>query len=71
VAKTEKNINKINCSKIICTKKSIRKHKLGPLTLLQVKSCFLGLIKDAKTTEFGIDHHFDQIKTFEDFAGSN
>jgi hypothetical protein len=49
-------------------KKSIRKHKLGPLTLLQVKSCFAGLIKDAKTTEFGIDHHFDQIKTFEDFA---
>jgi hypothetical protein len=40
---------------------------LGPLTLLQVKSCFAGLIKDAKTT-FGIDHHFDQIKTFEDFA---
>jgi hypothetical protein len=35
---------------------------------LQVKSCFAGLIKDAKTTEFGIDHHFDQIKTFEDFA---
>jgi hypothetical protein len=29
--------------------KSIRKHKLGPLTLLQVKSCFAGLIKDAKT----------------------
>jgi hypothetical protein len=23
------------------------------LTLLQVKSCFAGLIKDAKTTEFG------------------
>jgi acyl-coenzyme A synthetase/AMP-(fatty) acid ligase len=34
---------------------------------LQVKSCFCR-IKDAKTTEFGIDHHFDQIKTFEDFA---
>jgi hypothetical protein len=28
------------------------------LTLLQVKSCFAGLIKDAKTTEFGIDHHY-------------
>jgi hypothetical protein len=27
--------------------------QLGPLTLLQVKSCFAGLIKDAKTTEFG------------------
>jgi hypothetical protein len=66
VAKQKNYVNKINCSKIICTK-SIRKHKLGPLTLLQVKSCFAGLIKDAKTT-FGIDHHFDQIKTFEDFA---
>jgi hypothetical protein len=32
------------------------------------KAVFAGLIKDAKTTEFGIDHHFDQIKTFEDFA---
>jgi hypothetical protein len=38
------------------------KHKLG--TLLQVKSCFAGLIKDDETTEFGIDHHFDQIQNF-------
>jgi hypothetical protein len=48
--------------------KSIRKHKLGPLTYCKSKAVFAGLIKDAKTTEFGIDHHFDQIKTFEDFA---
>jgi hypothetical protein len=32
------------------------------------KSKAVFVIKDAKTTEFGIDHHFDQIKTFEDFA---
>ena len=28
---------------------------------------FKSLIKSAKDTEFGIDHHFDKIKTFEDF----
>jgi phenylacetate-coenzyme A ligase PaaK-like adenylate-forming protein len=28
---------------------------------------FKSLIKNAKDTEFGIDHHFDKIKTFEDF----
>jgi hypothetical protein len=32
--------------------KNLYENKLGPLTLLQVKSCFAGLIKDAKTTEF-------------------
>jgi hypothetical protein len=32
------------------------------------KSVFAELIKAAKRTEFGMDHHFDQIKTFEDFA---
>jgi hypothetical protein len=40
--------------------KYIRKHKLGH-NLLKSKSCFASLIKDAKKTEFGIDHHF-QIK---------
>jgi len=29
---------------------------------------FENLIRQAKNTQFGIDHHFDQIKTFEDFA---
>ena len=29
---------------------------------------FENLIKQAKKTQFGIDHHFDQIKTFEDFT---
>jgi hypothetical protein len=29
---------------------------------------FLKLIADAKPTQFGIDHHFDKIKTFSDFA---
>jgi hypothetical protein len=29
---------------------------------------FLELIKEAKNTQFGIDHHFDQIKTVADFS---
>ena len=29
---------------------------------------FEDLIRQAKSTQFGIDHHFDQIKTFEDFS---
>jgi hypothetical protein len=29
---------------------------------------FEDLIRQAKNTQFGIDHHFDQIKTFEDFT---
>src|SRR3970040_1305370 len=29
---------------------------------------FKDLIRQAKNTQFGIDHHFDQIKTFEDFS---
>jgi hypothetical protein len=29
---------------------------------------FENLIRQAKNTQFGIDHHFDQIKTFEDFS---
>jgi hypothetical protein len=29
---------------------------------------FENLIKQAKKTQFGIDHYFDQIKTFEDFT---
>ena len=32
------------------------------------KKVFLHLIKEAKNTQFGIDHHFDQIKTTADFA---
>lgn len=32
------------------------------------KKVFLQLINQAKKTQFGIDHHFDAIKTFEDFA---
>ena len=32
------------------------------------KTVFLNLIQDAKQTQFGKDHHFDQINTFEDFA---
>ena len=29
---------------------------------------FLELIKEAKKTQFGIDHHFETIKSFEDFS---
>ncbi|MBF4472801.1 GH3 auxin-responsive promoter family protein [Flavobacterium sp. HJJ] len=32
------------------------------------KAVFLNLIKEARQTEFGKDHSFAQIKTFEDFA---
>jgi len=32
------------------------------------KAVFLNLIQTAKQTQFGKDHHFDQIKTYEDFA---
>jgi hypothetical protein len=32
------------------------------------KAVFLNLIQDAKQTQFGKDHHFDQIKTYEDYA---
>ncbi|MEZ0129337.1 GH3 auxin-responsive promoter family protein, partial [Flavobacterium sp. LBUM151] len=28
---------------------------------------FESLIKNAKNTSFGVDHHFDKIKTYEDF----
>jgi hypothetical protein len=32
------------------------------------KAVFLNLIQDAKQTQFGKDHHFDEIKTYEDFV---
>ena len=32
------------------------------------QAVFESLIKEAKQTQFGKDHHFDQIKTTEDFA---
>jgi phenylacetate-coenzyme A ligase PaaK-like adenylate-forming protein len=32
------------------------------------QAVFKSLIKDAKQTQFGIDHNFGEIKTFEDFA---
>jgi hypothetical protein len=32
------------------------------------KKIFLQLIKEAKNTQFGIDHHFGTIKTYENFA---
>ena len=32
------------------------------------KAVFINLIKDAKETQFGKDHYFDQIRTYEDFS---
>ena len=32
------------------------------------KAVFLNLIKEAQQTQFGIDHHFEAIKTYEDFV---
>ena len=32
------------------------------------KKVFLQLIKDANKTQFGVDHHFDQIKNYDDFT---
>jgi hypothetical protein len=32
------------------------------------RKVFEDLIRQAKNTQFGMDHHFDQIKTFEDFS---
>ena len=34
------------------------------------RNVFEDLIRQAKKTQFGIDHHFDQIKTFEDFTNN-
>jgi hypothetical protein len=34
------------------------------------RNVFEDLIRQAKNTQFGIDHHFDQIKTFEDFSNN-
>ena len=34
------------------------------------RNVFEDLIRQAKKTQFGIDHHFDQIKTFEDFSNN-
>ncbi len=32
------------------------------------QNVFNELIRQAKNTQFGVDHHFDSIKTFEDFS---
>ena len=34
------------------------------------RNVFEDLIRQAKNTQFGIDHYFDQIKTFEDFSNN-
>jgi hypothetical protein len=46
--------------------KKIQKWAQNPIETQQ--KVFQDLIRQAATTQFGKDHHFDQIKTFEDFA---
>jgi phenylacetate-coenzyme A ligase PaaK-like adenylate-forming protein len=50
-------------------KKIYRKTQLWATNPIETQRDVLkDLISQAKNTQFGIDHHFDQIKTFEDFA---
>jgi hypothetical protein len=52
-------------------KKIYRKTQLWATNPIETQqNVFKDLIQQAKNTQFGIDHHFDQIKTFEDFAKS-
>jgi hypothetical protein len=44
----------------------MRKRKLGPAIPLKSKGCFASLIKESEDRV--LDHHFDQIKSFQDFA---
>ena len=50
-------------------KKIYRKTQLWANNPIETqRNVFEDLIRQAKNTHFGIDHHFDQIKTFEDFS---
>jgi len=50
-------------------KKIYRKTQLWANNPIETQQkVFEDLIRQAKNTQFGIDHHFDQIKTVEDFA---
>ncbi|WP_395050969.1 GH3 auxin-responsive promoter family protein [Flavobacterium sp.] len=50
-------------------KKIYRKTQLWATNPIETqRNVFEDLIQQAKNTQFGIDHHFEQIKTFEDFA---
>ena len=53
----------------IFANKIYRKTQLWALNPIETQhKVFEDLIHQAKKTTFGIDHHFNQIKTFEDFA---
>ena len=53
----------------IFARKIYRKTQLWATNPIETQQkVFENLIKQAKNTQFGIDHHFDQIKTFEDFT---
>ncbi|HQZ24637.1 MAG TPA: GH3 auxin-responsive promoter family protein [Flavobacterium sp.] len=46
-----------------------RKTQLWAINPIETQQrVFEDLIRQAKHTQFGVDHHFDQIKTFEDFT---
>lgn len=59
---------KVLAAKLLAKKvnKETKKWSSNPIETQQ--KVFKSLIKEASKTKFGKDHHFDQIKTFEDFA---
>ncbi len=53
----------------IFAQKIYRKTQLWATNPIETQSkVFEDLIREARNTQFGLDHHFDQIKTVEDFA---
>ena len=59
---------KVLAAKLLAKKvnKETKKWSINPIETQQ--KVFKSLIKEASKTKFGKDHHFDKIKTFEDFA---
>lgn len=59
---------KVLAAKLLAKKvnKETKRWSSNPIETQQ--KVFKSLIKDASKTKFGKEHHFDQIKTFEDFA---
>ena len=54
---------------ILFAQKIYRKTQLWATNPMETQQkVFEDLIRQAKNTQFGIDHHFDQIKTFQDFS---
>ena len=55
-------------AKIFATKIYRKTQLWATNPIVTQQKVFEGLIHQAKNTTFGMDHHFNQIKTFEDFA---